>query len=196
MQKQNLVLASSSPARKTLLEKLQLNFICASPNIDESAQENENPEHLAIRLGRKKAEKLSKKYPNHLIIGADQVVILDGRQLTKPGNHEDTIKQLQMCSGRQVSFYNSVCVVNSKEKSYLTDLDKCTVQFRVLTTKQIENYVERERPYYCAGGFMSEGLGIALLLSITGEDPNSLIGLPLVKLISLLQRFDCNILEP
>ena len=195
MQKYKLVLASSSPARKTLLEKLQLEFITESPNIDESAQKDEKPGQLALRLCRQKAEKLSEKYPNHLIIGSDQVAILNGNQLTKPGNHENTIKQLELASGQCVKFYNSVCVVNSAEKRYIADLDICTVHFKSLTTEQIERYVQWERPYYCAGGFMAEGMGIALFERFEGEDPNSLIGLPLIKLINLLEHFNFNVLE-
>ena len=185
----NLVLASSSNYRQALLKKLRVDFTSACPEIDESAFAHETPPELALRLSRLKAFALIEKFPEHLIIGSDQVAMLNGTQLNKPGNRENAIAQLKAASGNQVSFYTGVCVANSQTKKCLTDVDICTVFFKPLALKQIEHYVDLDQPYDCAGGFKSEGLGIALFEKIQGDDPNALIGLPLIKLIALLAQF-------
>ncbi|OQK15697.1 septum formation inhibitor Maf [Methyloprofundus sedimenti] len=195
MQTNNLVLASSSKYRKTLLEKLRLNFICADPGIDESSKKNENPKQLALRLAKEKAHALVPDYPGHLIIASDQVAILDQVQLQKPGNRQNAIKQLQLSSGSKVIFYTSVCILNSATNEIKYDLDSCTVYFKKLNDQQIKNYVDLEKPYGCAGSFKSEGLGIALFERIEGDDPNALIGLPLIKLIGLLDAFNIDVLK-
>lgn len=194
MKPNNLVLASGSNYRQALLKKLQLNFTVASPNIDESPLANEAPIELALRLSKLKACALMGKFPDHLIIGSDQVALLNGRQLNKPGNRDNAIAQLKAASGNQVSFYTGICVVNSKTKQCLTDLDICTVFFKTLTLQQIKHYVDFDQPYDCAGGFKSESLGIALFEKIQGDDPNALVGLPLIKLIALLAQFDVHLL--
>ena len=194
MKPNNLVLASSSNYRQALLKKLQLNFTVASPNIDESPLANESPIELALRLSKLKACALMGKFPDHLIIGSDQVALLNGCQLNKPGNRDNAIDQLKAASGNQVSFYTGICVVNSKTKQCLTDLDICTVFFKTLTQQQIKHYVDLDQPYDCAGGFKSESLGIALFEKIQGDDPNALVGLPLIKLIALLAKFDVHLL--
>jgi len=183
MKNRPLVLASSSPYRKALLDKLQLKFICANPDINETAINNEKPKELALRLAKEKAKALAESYPNHLIIASDQVALLGNVQLHKPHNHANTIKQLQQSSGKSVTFYTSICILNS-------DIDLCTVYFKSLNEQQIIRYVNSEQPYDCAGGFKSEGLGIALFDRIEGDDPNALIGLPLIKLIALLQKYN------
>lgn len=195
MQTNNLVLASSSIYRKKLLEKLGLNFICADPGINESSKTNENPKQLALRLAKEKAHALAADYPKHLIIASDQVAILDQMQLQKPGNQQNAIKQLQLSSGSKVIFYTSVCVLNSATNEIKCDLDSCTVYFKKLTEQQIKNYINLEKPYDCAGSFKSEGLGIALFERIDGDDPNALIGLPLIKLIGLLNAFNIDVLK-
>jgi septum formation protein len=186
----NLVLASSSNYRQAILKKLHVDFKTASPDIDESPLAHEAPIEQALRLSQLKALALIDKFPDHLIIGSDQVALLNGTQLNKPGNRENAIVQLKTASGNQVGFYTGVCVVNSKTKQCLADVDICTVFFKTLTLKQIEHYVDLDQPYDCAGGFKSESLGIALFEKIQGDDPNALVGLPLIKLIALLAQFD------
>jgi len=190
MKNRPLVLASSSPYRKALLDKLQLKFICANPDIDETAINNEKPKELALRLAKEKAKALAESYPNHLIIASDQVALLGNVQLHKPHNHANTIKQLQQSSGKSVTFYTSICILNSATQEINSDIDLCTVYFKSLNEQQIIRYVNSEQPYDCAGGFKSEGLGIALFDRIEGDDPNALIGLPLIKLIALLQKYN------
>ena len=195
MKTNNLVLASSSPYRKALLEKLHLNFICAHPDIDEKAKKNEFPSQLALRLAHEKAMTLATNYSKHLIIASDQVAILDQTQLNKPGNKINAIKQLQLASGKSVKFYTSVCVLNTATNELKSDIDISIVHFKNLSEQQIRNYINIEQPYNCAGSFKSEGLGIALFMRIEGDDPNALIGLPLIKLITLLESFKINILS-
>ena len=183
-----LVLASSSPFRKELLNKLFSDFDCSSPNIDESAKENESPLNLSKRLAFEKANALASKYPNHLIIGSDQVAMLGNKQLTKPGSHENCVKQLTLSSGKSITFYTSLCVLDSKSNHSATDLDICKVYMKNLSLEQIEDYVSRDKPYGCAAAFKSEGLGIALFEKIEANDPNALVGLPLIRLINLLDE--------
>ncbi len=191
----NLILASNSEYRKALLEKLNLSFICANPDIDETAQTNETGQEQALRLAKQKAYSLASAYPRHIIIASDQVAMLNNTQLHKPGNKETAIKQLQASSGHCVKFYTSISVLNTTTKDYRSDIDICSVYFKNLSDQQIKNYVLLEQPYNCAGSFKSEGLGIALFKRIEGDDPNALIGLPLIKLIRLLEAFNINILE-
>jgi len=191
-----LVLASGSPYRKVLLEKLQLPFTTAAPDIDETPHFNEGPEQLAMRLAGAKSRALKEAYPQHLIIGCDQVALLGGRQLHKPGSFEKAVEQLEAASGRSLRFYTGVSVLNSRSGRQLSDIDVCRVHLRKLNRGQIEGYLRREQPYDCVGAFKSEGLGIALFRAFEGDDPNALIGLPLIKLIDLLQRFGVEVLPP
>jgi MAF protein len=195
MQTNNLVLASGSEYRKALLKKLNLSFICANPNIDESAKTHESPSELALRLAKEKAQALATSYPKHLIIASDQVAIINQAQLQKPGNKQAAIEQLLLSSGNQVQFFTSVCVLDTENNQLKSAIDICTVFFRELSTQQIKQYIDIEQPYHCAGSFKSEGLGIALFERIEGDDPNALIGLPLIKLIQLLQAFDIDVLS-
>ena len=187
--KQSLVLASSSVYRQQLLNKLGLKFIAESPHVDETALEAESPHALALRLAELKARALMKRYSQHLIIGSDQVALLDGVQLCKPNNKENAMAQLSASSGRCVEFISSVCVFNSQTQQLVSDIDICRVTFKILSVAQIARYVELEQPFDCAGSFKSEGLGIVLFERIVGEDPNSLVGLPLIKLVNLLAKF-------
>lgn len=193
-----IILASSSSYRKILLAKIIDNFGCASPNIDESRKNNESLEALSLRLAKEKAQALSEQYPKHLIIGSDQVACLieDGQetQLNKPLNKENCFKQLKQCQNRTVQFFTSACVLNSATMHIQTNIDYYETKFRSLSDEQIYNYIEREPALDCAGGFKMEGLGIALFEHIRGNDPNSLIGLPLISLIKMLENEGVSIL--
>jgi len=190
-----IILASSSPYRQQLLNRLQIDYTAISPEIDESPHANEAGIDQAKRLARQKAFALSDQFHCHFIIGSDQVVIVNQKQLPKPGNRESAIHQLQTISGSTVDFYTSICVLNSKTLQFSEGIDHCSVTFRKLSLTEIEKYVDLDKPYNCAGSFKSEGLGIALIETISGEDPNALIGLPLIKLITLLKNFDVEILK-
>ncbi len=194
METRPLVLASGSPYRKLLLEKLKLPFTTAVPSIDETPLFNESPEQLAMRLAATKARAVAKEFPAHLIIGADQVAVLGGRKLDKPGNFEAAVAQLQAASGRSMSFYTGVSVLSSRTGRQLNAVEVCKVHFRSLTLAEIEDYVRRDTPYDCVGAFRAEGLGIALFQRIEGDDPNALIGLPLIQLVQLLRRFGVKVL--
>lgn len=185
----NLVLASSSPYRCDLLKKLHLDFIPHSCPVDESPMPNESAEELAIRLSIAKAQAVAGVFPNHLIIGSDQVAACGEKLIGKPGSSEKAFEQLKAQSGRQVRFYTGVCVYASATGHYLSDIDICDVHFRNLSDDQIRHYLEIDQPFNCAGSFKSEGYGITLFSKIQGEDPNALIGLPLIKLIKLLEHF-------
>jgi septum formation protein len=189
-----LVLASTSPYRRELLQKLGLPFETAAPGVPEGSRENEPPEALAPRLATEKALAVAQRFSGHLVIGSDQVAALDGELLGKPLTRENAVRQLRKASGRAVRFYTALCVVDSATGEARTDLDLCTVVFRSLALEQIERYVDRERPLDCAGAFKSEGLGIALFERIEGDDPNALVGLPLIRLIRLLEGFGVAVL--
>jgi MAF protein len=183
-----LILASSSPYRKQLLSKLTLSFECISPEIDESPLQNETPEALVKRLSLEKAQAISADRPNALIIGSDQVAVLDGDIITKPMDHEHAVLQLRKASGREVRFLTGLCLYNSLTQHCQLTMVPYAVNFLELTETQIENYLKKEQPYNCAGSFKSEGLGITLFSSMTGKDPNSLIGLPLINLVEMLRK--------
>ena len=184
--KQTLILASSSKFRRELLHKLQLPFSSISPKVDESALSNEKPHETALRLAQVKARKIAKKHPHALVIGCDQVATLDGEQLGKPGNHHNATLQLQKMRGREVTFHSALCLYNAETDHMQAEVVPYLVRFRQLSDAQIETYLNKEQPYQCAGSAKSEGLGIALIERMIGEDPNALIGLPLIKLISML----------
>ena len=186
MPRKKIVLASSSPFRAELLNRLNLPFEQDSPSVDESPEINELPRDLVLRLALLKAKSLSAKYPDSLIIGSDQVAVLDKQILGKPGDYATAVKQLRNASGRTVEFLTSICLYNSQSASYQIDVVPYNVHFRDLTDAQIENYLKAEQPYNCAGSFKSEGLGVALFASQQGNDPTALIGLPLIKLVSML----------
>lgn len=183
-----LVLASTSPFRQSLLQRLGLPFVTFAPNINEIAQPNETPQQLVTRLATAKARVAQTAYPNALIIGSDQVSVLDGRIIGKPGNHANAVQQLQNASGRRVRFLTGLCVYNSANDVVQTEVVPFEVQFRNLSATQIENYLLKEQPYNCAGSFKSEGLGIALFDSLHGDDPTALIGLPLIRLVRMLEN--------
>ena len=183
-----LILASTSPYRKALLERLQVKFLCDSPDLDESPLEGESVEHMVVRLAKFKAEAVAGKYPDALIIGSDQSAELEGEILTKSGNFENAAKQLQKASGKRIVFQTGLCLLNTKTGNSQTACVPYTVVFKPLSQDMIEHYLKKEQPYNCAGSFKSEGLGIALFDKFEGEDPNALIGLPLIKLIEMLDN--------
>ena len=186
--KQTLILASSSKFRRELLRKLDIPFNSISPKIDETALPGEKPHETALRLSQEKARKIGIKHPHALIIGCDQVATLDGVQLGKPMNHTNATNQLQLMRGREVTFHSALCLYNAATDSMQAEVVPYLVRFRQLTDEQIENYLKKDQPYDCAGSAKSEGLGIALIERMIGEDPNALIGLPLIKLVTMLQN--------
>jgi septum formation protein len=192
--KQPLILASSSPYRKELLNRLGLPFETVSPEVDESRLAKELPQDTALRLAQIKARKIAETHPQALIIGCDQVATLEGMQLGKPGNHENATKQLRMMQGRTVIFHSALCLYNAKTLNMQAEVVPYEVAFRKLSDEQIERYLLTEEPYNCAGSAKSEGLGIALISSMNGTDPNALIGLPLIKLITMLQNENLNVI--
>ncbi|MCV2884282.1 Maf family nucleotide pyrophosphatase [Aestuariibacter sp. AA17] len=182
----SFVLASTSPYRKQLLQRLIPDFITAPPIADETPLKHEQPHALAYRLAELKATSLQTTYPNHIIIGSDQVASFDGKPIGKPGNRQSAIEQLLACQGKTVSFYTGLTLLNTASGQMLTSVDTFNVSFRSLTLQQIEHYVDKEQPFDCAGSFKSEGLGIALFSELSGRDPNALIGLPLIALTDAL----------
>lgn len=183
-----LILASSSPYRRALLERLGLPFDCAAPAIDETPLTGETAEQLTQRLALNKARALAGRFPEHLIIGSDQVLLLDGQAVSKPGNHATAVEQLSRCSGRTVRFTTSLCLLNSATGNHQLACEPFDVSFRELDSSCIERYLHSEQPYDCAGSFKMEGLGITLFRALRGDDPNSLIGLPLIRLCDMLRR--------
>lgn len=183
-----LILASSSPYRRELLERLQLPFSVISPDIDETPLSAEAPEQTALRLAQAKARKVAEQHPQALIIGCDQVATLDGLQLGKPITHENAVKQLKLMRGRSVVFHSALCLYNAELDQMQAEVVPYEVSFRQLSDSQIENYLRKEQPYQCAGSAKSEGLGIAVIASMHGSDPNALIGLPLIRLIDMLEQ--------
>ncbi len=183
-----LILASSSPYRRALLERLNLPYSCASPDIDETPLANESPTDYVARLAEEKARTLAAQYPDAIIIGSDQCCVLDGTIVGKPGNFINASKHLQACSEKHVSFLTGLCVLNTADNSHQVCVEPYHVHFRRLSHEMIENYLHAEQPYDCAGSFKMEGLGIALFSKLEGDDPNSLIGLPLIRLISMLDQ--------
>lgn len=184
-----LVLASSSAYRKKLLSRLALPFDCASPAIDESPLADEPPENLVLRLSRLKAQAVATAYPDHLIIGSDQVAVHNDQIITKPGNFERAFEQLSAQSGCTVRFLTGLCVADSASGRYKTDIVPTEVKFRSLTDREITRYLELEQPYDCAGSFKAEGLGITLFEWLHSDDPTALIGLPLIRLAAILRHY-------
>ncbi len=185
---QRLVLASTSPYRKELLQRLHLPFETISPEVDETRQPGESAESLVARLAEAKARAVAETLHEGLVIGSDQVAVLEGEVLGKPGGHEQAVAQLQNASGKTVRFLTGLCVVNAATGNSQLEVVPFEVEFRTLTPEQIEHYLRREEPYNCAGSFKSEGLGIALFERLRGDDPNALIGLPLIRLTRMLER--------
>jgi len=193
---QQLILGSSSPFRAEILAKLGLPFIKVSPDIDESSLAGEQPHQLVQRLSEQKAYKIAESHPNALIIGSDQVAVLAGEVLGKPGNHNNAMKQLTAASGKTVNFLTGLALLNSQTGHIQSVVESFEVEFKTLSASQIDFYLRQEQPYQCAGSFKSEGFGISLFSKLRGNDPNSLIGLPLIRLISLLEAEGIDVLQP
>jgi septum formation protein len=191
---QKLVLASTSPYRRELLNRLGLPFEVANPETDESPLPDELPTATALRLSEAKARAVVGEFPDALIIGSDQVAEMAGRVFGKPGTHARAVDQLRQLSGQTVNFFTGLCVLNSRTGIAEVCGVPTLVGFRELTDREIENYLRREPAYNCAGSAKSEGLGISLLRRIHGDDPNALIGLPLIALCDLLRRHGMNVL--
>ncbi|MGQ0708385.1 MAG: Maf family nucleotide pyrophosphatase [Rhodoferax sp.] len=189
-----LVLGSSSPYRKALLDRLGLAYTVHSPDVDETPLTGEAPAALAQRLALAKAQAVARLYPDAVVIGSDQVADLDGVPLGKPGNHERATLQLRQMRARTVVFQTALAVVCLKTGFCQADLAPVRVHFRDLSDAEIEHYLRRERPYDCAGSAKSEGLGIALLESIDNDDPTALVGLPLIRTCRLLRAAGLDIL--
>ncbi len=181
-----LVLASTSPYRAQLLEKLGLPFETASPEVDERRHEHESPVELVRRLAEAKARAVRERFPAALIIGSDQVACVEEEILGKPGSEEKAIAQLLRMRGRRVTFHTGLCLFNSAEDRVLVSCEDYHVHFRELNKHQVRRYVEKEQPFDCAGSFKSEGYGITLFSRLEGDDPNSLVGLPLIRLVEML----------
>ncbi len=188
MPQKTLILGSTSPFRKALLERFNLDFTTASPDIDETPLTNESPEDYVLRLSLEKAKAVAQEHSNALIIASDQCSILNGTIRGKPGNHENAVKQLTESSGKRVSFLTGLCLYDTHEQTYELDLVPFHVDFRILTAQEIESYLLAEQPYFCAGSFKSEGLGVTLFKRLVGDDPSSLIGLPLIRLSEMLRN--------
>ncbi len=191
---QPLILASSSIYRRELLTKLGLVFSCISPNIDETLIIGESPESLVIRLAKEKALVGANGHDAALIIASDQVAVINGQIVGKPGDHAHAVEQLTAASGQAVLFLTSLALFNSRSGHIQLEVVPFTVHFRQLSSDEIENYLQKEQPYQCAGSFKSEALGIALFERMEGDDPNALVGLPLIKLIEMLKNEGINVI--
>ena len=183
-----LVLASSSIYRIELLKRLQLPFEIAPPHVDETPLPDESARATSVRLAQEKARAVASHYPDALIIGSDQVALLEGHQLGKPLTHDNAVKQLRAMRGKTTCFYTALTLLNSKTGKMQTEVAENYVTLRDLSDAEIEDYLLKEQPYHCAGSAKAEGLGIALMSKMTGNDPNALIGLPLILLIEMLRR--------
>lgn len=182
-----LILASSSKYRKLQLQRFGISFDCESPEIDETALNNESPCELVGRLALKKAEAVSRQHPQSVVIGSDQIALFDGQIIGKPGNHHAALMQLKSFSGQVVEFLTAVSVL-CRETGFSEQYTDCTrVCFRSLQDEEIERYLQQEKPYDCAGAFKAESLGIVLFERIISEDPTALIGLPLIRTAAMLR---------
>ncbi|HEC04711.1 MAG TPA: septum formation inhibitor Maf [Thiothrix sp.] len=185
-----LILGSTSPFRKELMQKLHIPFLTDSPDIDETRLEGETPEDMVKRLSVGKAKKVAENHPHSLIIGSDQCAVLEGEVMGKPGNHENAVAQLEKSSGKRVTFYTGLCLLDSETNKYQLDCIPFYVDFRTLSADEINHYLYIDKPYNCAGSFKSEGLGITLFNKMQGDDPSSLIGLPLIRLCEMLRKHE------
>ena len=191
-----LVLASSSPYRRDLLSRLGVFFHTDAPDVDEAALPNEDPEDLVARLAQSKARAVGQRHPDALIIGSDQVAVFGSTVLTKPHTTERAIEQLSQMRGTTVNFLTGVCLLNTRSHRCQVAVERCAVTLRSLSDAAIAAYVARERPLDCAGSFKSEGLGIALFERIVANDPTTLVGLPLIRLVTMLTTEGVDLLTP
>lgn len=183
-----LILSSSSPARRSLLARLQIPFTSISPLVDESRLSNESIESMVERLALLKAHAVAAQFPNAFIIGADSVGALGNELLTKPVTHEKAIKQLLSVSGKTVRFYTGLCLHDANKQSSQLAVETYDVHFRQLTLEEIKDYISKESVLECAGAFQAESLGITLVEKFSGDDYTTLIGLPLIRLSKMLRE--------
>ncbi len=189
-----IVLASTSRYRRELLARFGLPFEVAAPGVDETVLPNEAPQDTARRLAEAKARAVAARFPQAIVIGSDQVAVLDGLPLGKPGDHATALRQLKSMRGKEVAFHTALCVFRAGGERAQTRVVPFYVRFRDYSDAQIERYLEREQPYDCAGSARAEGLGIALIAAMRGDDPNALIGLPLIALTEMLAAQGVSIL--
>lgn len=183
-----IILSSTSPARKHLLERLQLPFTIIAPDIDETPLAHETPKELVLRLAISKAKVHASQFPNSLVIGCDQVGILNNKIVSKPETHANAVEQLLHSSNKKIRFYTGLCLLNTQTNRLQKAVEIFDVYYRNLTLEIIENYLRKEKPYHCAGSLKVEGLGIALIKRLSGKDPTALTGLPLICLVSMLEK--------
>jgi len=191
---QPLVLASTSIYRSKLLQTLGMPFQTFSPNVDETPRPEEGAKQVALRLSQAKARAAITMYPDAFIIGSDQVAVLGTQLIGKPLTHENAMKQLRSMSGQTVCFYTALTLLNARSGVMLTEVAENQVQFRELSESDIESYLRKEQPYHCAGSAKFESLGIVLINKMQGDDPNALVGLPLILLVSMLKKMNFQIL--
>ncbi len=182
-----IILASSSPFRRELLDRLHLDYACQSPDIDESQLAGESASDYVCRLARAKAQTVARQQPEALVIGSDQCALLDGQILGKPGTHEVALQQLKQAQGKIVVFHTAVCVMRLADAFEMLEEVLFEVHFRSLEDAQLEHYLRVEQPYNCAGSFKSEGYGASLFSKMRGDDPSAIIGLPLLSLVPMLE---------
>lgn len=187
MDRRRIVLASTSPYRRDLLARLQVPFEVKSPNVDETARPGETARDAALRLAQAKARAVAPSFPGALIVGSDQVAVLEGAHLGKPGGHEQAVAQLRAMRGKSVVFHTALALLNTASDVLQVDEVPTAVRFRDYSDLEIVRYLEREQPYDCAGSARIEGLGIVLVASVSGDDPSALIGLPLIRLAAMLR---------
>ena len=194
MNSKTIVLASTSIYRSQLLSTLQIPFLISAPEIEEAPLPGEDARQTSLRLAELKARAVAPRFPDALIIGSDQVALLNGVQLGKPMSHGNAVRQLQAMRGNIVIFYTALSLLDAATARIQTEVVETSVKFRQLTDAQIERYLNKEQPYHCAGSAKAEGLGIALIERIEGSDPNALIGLPLIALVDMLEKQGVNVI--
>ncbi len=187
-----IILASTSPYRRELLARLGLPFAAVPPGVEERRLPGEPPREMVRRLAQEKAMAVHARHPGAIVIGSDQAVVLEGEVMGKPGGHARAFEQLRRASGKRLEVLTGLCVAGPQGIS--SDVVPFRVALRALSDAAIEAYLRKERPYDCAGGIRSEGLGIALIEGMEGEDPTALIGLPLIRLVEMLERQNVRLL--
>jgi septum formation protein len=194
MMTRNLILGSTSPYRRELMQRLHVSFTTAAPDIDETRHEGESARDMVLRLSLEKAQAVASQHPDALIIGSDQCAVLHDNVIGKPGTHENAVKQLQNSSAQTVAFLTGLCLYDSRDGSYQLDVVPFSVDFRELTDEEIDRYLRKDQPYNCAGSFRSESLGITLFKRMHGDDPTALMGLPLIRLSEMLKQTGVDLL--
>lgn len=187
-----IILASTSESRKKILKKFAIPFECVAPHCDETPLHNESAIDLVLRLSQIKAQSVAKTHPHSLVIGSDQVGVLDGKIVGKPYTIENARQQLLNSSGKTFYFYTGLCVIHSQTQQMVTTYEAFRVTFRQLTLAEIDAYITKEMPLQCAGSFKCDELGITLFEKLEGDDINSLIGLPLIKLNNIMISMGVN----